>query len=67
MPPITDNGDEYVWPPVGKGAGMDVRPPSTGGVVDEGPGGGTVAPAPVPPASNGNGKTPMPMPMPAKK
>jgi HK97 family phage portal protein len=63
MPPIPVNGDEYVWPPVGKGAGMDVRPPSTGGVVEEKPGGGQIQPTlpgmPVP-AAKGNGKAPAP-------
>lgn len=57
MTPIAESGDEYVWPPVGKGAGMDVRPPAAGGVVTENPGGATVTPSPVAPVA-GNGKTP---------
>jgi phage portal protein BeeE len=50
-PPIPDTGDEYVWPPVGQGAGMDSKPPSSGGVVEEGPSQDTVTPAPVAPTA----------------
>lgn len=31
-PALDPEGDAYIWPPVGQGAGMDVRPPTTGGV-----------------------------------
>jgi HK97 family phage portal protein len=43
MVPIEDGtGGEYVWPPVGQGAGMDSKPPSTGGTItDDAPKGDT--------------------------
>jgi HK97 family phage portal protein len=46
-------GSDYIWPPVGQGAGMDVRPPASGGVVEGVP--GTDQPAAV-------GTTPAPQP-----
>jgi hypothetical protein len=52
MPPIEDGkGGEYVWPPVGQGAGMDSKPPSTGGTITDPSGSPTVDEAPVPPGA----------------
>lgn len=65
MSPIPVTGDDYVWPPVGQGAGMDSKPPSGGGVVENSPtGADTITVAPAAPT---NGKKPPAAPFPAKK